>query len=194
MAGSKLDEAVARIRGVADVYCENQVYVFPDYDHENYDATKVCKRLGIPVSDELFLRYPAGRTFKPLLQKSIEAGERALKAKLPADYKELLRQFGEFHLPGEEVICFDGPEAAARATRGCWIFEGPLTALAISSYHKTADGDSIGFLRTGEMFGDDLFHFQHELRKDGSDPRQWSRKIASSLSEFIVGHLDSLGR
>jgi hypothetical protein len=193
MTNSMLDEAVARIRGVADVHCENQVYVFSDYDYENYDATAVCERLGIPYSDDLYLCYPVKSTFDPLSESDIDAAERDLGATLPTDYKELLLQFGQFHLPGKEVICVEGPRQAAATTRACWTYEGALTVLAISSYHKTADGDSIGFLRNGNSFGNELYHFNHDLRENGDDPKQWSEKVANSLAEFIVSHLASKG-
>ncbi len=47
---------------------ENQGHVFPDYDHMNCDATAVCERLGIPFTDDLYLEYPAERTFDPSMK------------------------------------------------------------------------------------------------------------------------------
>lgn len=186
---SEIETAIALISSIGDEYCENQAYIFPEYDPSECDATALCKRLGIPFTDDLMIRYPANRTFKPLTHKAIAQEERALGATLPSDYKTLLETFGEFHLPGDESLCFKVPAAAARSTQQNWTQQLPLSALAISSYHKTSDGNCIGFIRNGPNFGDELFEFDHELVYQGEDPKLWSRKLADSLSAFLVGYL-----
>ena len=68
-----IEDAIAKIRAVGPIVCENQGHVFPDYDHMNCDATAVCERLGIPFTDDLFLAYPAERTFDPIDDAEIDA-------------------------------------------------------------------------------------------------------------------------
>ena len=186
---SEIETAIDLIRSVGDKFCENQAYIFPEYDPSACDATALCKRLRIPFTDDLMIRYPASRTFNPLTRKAIAQEEKALGTTLPSDYKTLLETFGEFHLPGRESLCFEGPAAAAKLTQQYWAQEQPLNALAISSYHKTSDGNCIGFIRNGSKFGDELFEFDHELVYQGEDPRLWTKKLADSLSTFLAKYL-----
>jgi hypothetical protein len=189
---SSLEDAIAKIRSVGQHLCENQGHVFPDYDHMNGDATAVCERLGIPFTDDLFIEYPTERTFCPIDEADIAQEEQELGVRLPSDYKTLLNVFGEFHLPGNAVICIESPLHAAHTSQGAWQIDENLTALAISSYNVHSDGNSIGFLRQGDRFGDELFEFNHELRYHGDDPTLWTKRLASSLSEFIVSYIDQI--
>ncbi len=184
-----IDDAIAKIRSVGHLICENQGHVFPDYDHINCDATAVCERLGIPFTDDLFLAYPAERTFVPIGDAEIFAEEGELGVQLPDDYKGLMMLFGEFHLPGTAAICFERPLRAAYTSRGAWQVDENLSVSAISSYNVDSDGNSIGFVRRGDRFGDEVFEFKHELRYHGSDPALWTSKLAGSLAEFIVNYL-----
>ena len=190
---NSVDIAISRIRSIGDEYCENQVYVFPDYDPVECDRTALCQRLGIPFTDDLMIRYPANRTFQPLSTTLIDDAERSLGVAIPDDYKVLLATFGEFHLPGNASICIDAPTAALATTRGAWCYEGtPLSALAISTFNETSDGNSIGYLRDGDRFLPVLFEFKHELRYEGDDPKLWTEKIADSLSDFLIAYLDRI--
>jgi len=187
-----IDDAIAKIRAVGHVVCENQGQVFPDYDHMNCDATAVCERLGIPSTDDLFLQYPAERTFDSIDEAEIDAEEEELGIKLPSDYKRLLTEFGEFHLPGTAAICFERPVRAVYTTQGALQIDENLSALAISSYNVDADGNSIGFIRHNDRFGDAVFEFNHELRYHSDDPTMWTKKLAGSLAEFIVNYLNKI--
>jgi len=190
-----IDIAIAKIKGIGDRLCENQVYCFDDYDPETEDPTELCRRLGIPVTDDIVIEYPAAKTFSPISESSIAELSRELGAALPEDYTRLLAEFGAFHLPGQCAICFHSPDSALSCTCGQWDFDDPSTApvLAISDYHKECDGDSIGFLRAGESFAPAVYVFKHELRFEGDDPKLWTEKLAESLAEFIVSYIDSLG-
>lgn len=126
-----LDMAIERIRSVGDRLCENQVYYFDDYDFDPEtgvgDATALCNRLGIPVTDDIVIEYPAKRTFGPLPELDISAFEQSLEATLPTDYKRLLATFGAFHLPGNADICISSPSSAISSTCGAWWFDDPST-------------------------------------------------------------------
>ena len=185
---SSVEDAIAKIRSVGHIMCENQGHVFPDYDHMNGDATAVCERLGIPFTDDLFIEYPTERTFFPIDETEIAQEERELGVRLPTDYKRLLNVFGEFHLPGNAVICIEAPLRAAYTSRGAWQIDESLNALAVSSYNVNSDGNSIGFLRQGERFGDEIFEFNNELRYHGDDPKLWTTRLAGYLAEFIVSY------
>ena len=189
---TNIDDGIAKIRSVGHVICENQGHVFPDYDHMNCDATTVCERLGIPFTDDLFLAYPAERTFHPISESEVVEEEDELGVQLPDDYKKLLMVFGEFHLPGKAAICFERPLRAAYTTQGAWQVDENFSALAISSYNVDSDGNSIGFIRRNDRFGDEVFEFKHELRYHGNDPALWTNKLAGSLAEFIVNYLSQI--
>lgn len=190
-----IDIAIAKIKRIGDRLCENQVYYFDDYDPETGDATALCRRLGIPVTDDIVIEYPAAKTFSPIPESSIVELSVQLAAKLPDDYTRLLAEFGAFHLPGQCAICFHSPDSAALGTCDHWWFDDPSTmpVLAISDYHRNCDGDSIGFVRIGESFAPAVYVFKHDLRSRGDDPKIWTEKLAESLSEFIVSYIDSLG-
>ena len=184
-----IEDAIAKIRSVGHVICENQGHVFDDYDHMNSDATAVCERLGIPFTDDIILAYPAERTFAPISEAEIAEEEEEIGVRLPEDYKQLLIAFGEFHLPGDAEICFQSPLNAAYNSQGQWQVDENLSVLAITSYNVDTDGNSIGFIRREDRYGDELFEFDHERRYHGDDPALWSKKLAGSLSEFIVQYL-----
>lgn len=187
-----LDDAIAKIRSIGHLICENQGHVFPDYDHMNCDATAVCERLGIPFTDDLFLAYPADRTFAPISEAEITQEEAELGVQLPDGYKRLLIAFGEFHLPGNAAICIERPLRAAYTSQGAWQVDENLNALAISSYNVNSDGNGIGFIRRNDRFGEEVFEFNHELRYHGDDPTLWTKKLAGSLAEFVVSYVDQI--
>ena len=191
---STIEIAIAKIKGVGDRLCENQVYYFDDYDPETGDATALCRRLDIPLTDEIVIEYPVAKTFCPIPASTIAKLESQLGSKLPNDYTRLLTEFGAFHLPGRCAICFHSPDSVLSGTCGHWWFDDPSTmpVLAISDYHHTCDGDSIGFIRKGEAFAPAVYVFKHDLRSEGADPKIWTEKLAESLSEFIVSYIDSL--
>lgn len=187
---SNIEIAIETIRSVGDEYCENQAYIFPDYDPMECDATALCDRLGIPYTDDIIIRYPASRTFAPIEADIIAQQEAEIGITLPQDYKTLLETLGEVHLPGHANVCIDSPANAVRTTRGYWIAEpAPLTMLAISTCNDTSDGDAIGFLLDGTRFGDAIFKFDHELIYGDDGPEKCSTQIASSLGEFIAQYL-----
>ena len=192
---STLETAIAKINSVGDRLCENQVYYFDDYEHELADPAPLCTRLGIPVTDEIVIEYPANRTFSPLTESDISALEKTFGASLPEDYRRLLATFGTFHLPGNAALCMHSPSSVISASCGGWLFDDPVTipVIAISPYHQYSDGNSIGFIRKGAEFGAELFVFDHELRYKGDDPTLWSERIADSFAAFIISYIDSLG-
>jgi hypothetical protein len=192
---SNIETAIAKIESAGDRLCENQVYYFDDYDPETGDATALCKRLGIPFTDDIVIEYPAKRTFAPISSSKLAKLSKRLGAALPDDYARLLVEFGPCHLPGDSVICFHSPESVISATCDGWGFDDPSTmpVLAISPYHRDCDGDSIGFLRAGRSFAPELYVFRHELRYLGDDDAtKWTERMADSLSEFIISYIDSL--
>jgi len=195
---STLETAIDKIRSVGERICENQVYCFDDYEFDPEtrmgDATILCTRLGIPVTDDVVIEYAANRTFSPLPEPDIDAYEDALGASLPDDYKQLLATFGAFHLPGSAAICLASPTSAISSTCDGWWFDDPLTmtVLAISSYHQHSDGDSIGFVRDRDRFNPALFVFKHELRSGGDDPSLWTEHIADSFAAFVIAYIDGL--
>ncbi len=84
---TSLATAIAKVRSIGDRICSNQVYCFEQYDAENFDATELCEYLGIPYTDDLFVEYPAHRTFHPVAAERIAALARELGvAALPDDY------------------------------------------------------------------------------------------------------------
>lgn len=193
---TSLATAIAKVRSIGDRICSNQVYCFEQYDAENFDATELCEYLGIPYTDDLFVEYPAHRTFCPVSAERIAALARELKVTaLPDDYVGLLREIGDFHLPGEAQIQLCSPESASSLTFGVWWFPGPATTpvLAISQYSHACDGDSIGFRRVGDRFAPEVYLFEHERRHSGDEnPDAWTRLLAGSLSEFVCDYIDSL--
>jgi len=193
---ASLEKAIARVRGIGNRICTNQVYSFEQYNAENHDATELCEYLGIPYTDDLFVEYPAHRTFNPVSDDRIArlSGELGVNA-LPNDYVALLREIGDFHLPGNGRITLCSPESASALTRGVWWFPGLATTpvLAISEYKHTCDGDSIGFLRVGDHFAPEVYLLEIGRRHMGDEsPEAWTRQLAGNLSEFICRYLDSL--
>jgi len=194
---NQLEMAIEKIRSVGDRLCENQVYYFDDYEFDPEtgigDATALCDRLGIPFTDDIVIEYPASATFSPLPDSEIATLEESLSATLPEDYKQLLLTFGAFHLPGNADICLSTPSSAISSTCGVWQFEDPATlpVLAISSYHQNGDGDSIGFIRNGELFDPAIFVFKHELRYEGDDPALWTERVADSFAAFVIAYVDA---
>jgi hypothetical protein len=131
------------------------------------------------------------QTFHPIPNRQIEATETRLGASVPSDYKRLLQLFGEFHLPGAARICIDSPARALEATRAVWCYEPkPLRVLAISPYHQTSDGNSIGFLRGRDSFQTAIYEFDHELLDQGDDPSLWTRKLGDCLADFLLEYLE----
>jgi hypothetical protein len=195
---STVETAIAMIRSVGDELCENQVYYFDDYDFDPEtglgDATALCTRLGIPVTGDILIEYPASRTYLPLTESQIASFEKSLCASLPDDYKPLLATFGAFHLPGNADIFLSSPSAAISTTGGSWWFDDPTTmpVLAIAPYRLCCDGDSIGFIRKNDEFGPALFVLKHELRHEGDDPALWTERIAESVSAFAIKYLEKL--
>jgi hypothetical protein len=169
-----VEDAIAKVKAVGDKLCLTQVYSFDDYDPASGDATSLCKRLGIPVTDDIIIEFPINRTFQPLSPSKIAKLSKQLGASLPVDYNRLLTELGAFHLPGNADIGLFPPGSAFARTRQAWWFKDPLTTpvLAISSYDRYCDGDSLGFLRAGKAFAPELYVFKHELRSQGEDPQK----------------------
>lgn len=186
-----LDSLIARIRSIGDEYCENQMSVWPGFNPTDCDPEEFFRERGIEFDGLLFIRYPVKTTFNPIPIARIEDEERSLGVTLPSDYKVLLQQFGEFHLPGNASIRIESPLEALRTTRWAWCYgDRPLSALAISSYDATSDGNSIGFVRNGDSFQREIYEFNHELVYQGDSPSLWTKKISNCLAEFLFDYLD----
>ncbi len=110
----------------------------------------------------------------------------------PLTTNGFLLNLASFHLPGTAAICFERPVAQCTRHKEPWQIEENLSALAISSYNVDSDGNSIGFIRHNDRFGDEVFEFNHELRYHGDDPTMWTKKLAGSLAEFIVNYLNKI--
>jgi hypothetical protein len=185
-----LNALVSKIRSLSEEFCENQMYVWPGFDVNDPNPRKFFKKYGIEFDGELFIRYPVKRTFNPIPAKQLERQEKAMGAILPGDYKTLLLEFGTFHLPGNAGIMMKSPRDALKTTQSAWCFgEMPLSALAISPYSQSSDGNSIGFLSKGAAFQRGLYEFQHDLRFQGDDPSLWTRKVSNSLADFLLQYL-----
>jgi len=185
------DSLAEKIRSIGEEYCENQIYVWPGFDREDPNPKKYFKKLGIKFDGDLFIRYPVKKTFSPVSAEQLDQQEHALGVTLPNDYKQLLQHFGPVHIPGNAYIVIEPLQKAIQKSRG-WCREGtPLSVLAISSYYQTCDGNSIGFIRSGEVFGPEIFEFGHELVHEGDDPRLWTRKLGDSLAEFLLEYLNA---
>ena len=188
---NSLELAIAKIRSIGDAHCQNQMYVWPGFNPMDPDPEAFFKKQGIDFDGLLFIRYPVKRTFRPLPAALISDEERSLEVKLPGDYKTLLEMFGEFHLPGKASVCIRAPARALALTRGAWCYEGkPLSALAISNFNNTSDGNSIGYIREGNCFRPELFEFDHELLYEGDNPALWTRKVGDCLADFLLEYLD----
>src|SRR5262245_9075220 len=96
---SALENAIARVRSAGDRTCETQVYYFDDYDPTTGDATALCKRLGIPFTDEIVIEFSIKRTFNPLPVSRIKSLSNQLEASLPKDYSSLLSICQEVQTP-----------------------------------------------------------------------------------------------
>jgi hypothetical protein len=186
-----LDSLIAKIHSLSEKRCKNQMYVWPGFDPMDPDPGKFFKRLGIKFDGSLFISYPVKMTFAPLSKEELIQQERSLGVQLPDDYKELLQQFGPVHLPGSADVILQSPQEALASTRAAWCYQGkPLSVLSISSYNRTSDGNSIGFIRKGNLFGPEIYEFDHELLYHGDDPNLWTRKAGDSLAEFLLEYLN----
>lgn len=184
------DSLAAMIRSMSDEYCENQMYLWDGFDPMDPNPKAFFRKCKIEFDGELFIRYPVKRTFDPIPQTELAHQENFLGIELPTDYKQLLLEFGQVHLPGKAKIIIESPEQALKTTRRGWCGEGqPLSALAISRYNMWSDGNSIGFLRYGDKFQSAVYEFDHELRYKGDDPSLWSKQVGESLAEFLLGYL-----
>ncbi|QDU30171.1 hypothetical protein ETAA8_52900 [Anatilimnocola aggregata] len=166
------------------------MYVWPGFDPANPKPAKFFKNLGIKFDGVLFISYPVKMTFLPLAKDELIQQERLLGAELPADYKDLLQQFGPVHLPGVANIIIESPQDALQTTHSKWCYDGTPLVLAISAYNLTSDGNSIGYLRNGESFGPEIYEFDHERFYNGGDPSAWTRKIGDSLADFLLEYLE----
>jgi hypothetical protein len=185
-----LEAAIARIHAVGNEFCESQMYDWPGFTPRDPDPARFFKQEGIEFDGVLFIRYPVKKTFKPVPRNQIEEEERSVGATLPSDYKRLIENFGAFHLPGKANVAFESPAEALKTTRARWCYAGkPLSVLAISKYHATSDGNSLGFIREGDSFGMSLYEFDHERVHVGDDPSLWTRKIGDSLADFVLEYL-----
>jgi hypothetical protein len=185
------DSLAAKISSLSEARCENQMYVWPGFDPMNPNPGKFFKKLGIKFDGDLFISYPVKITFAPLSKEELVHQERLLGIELPLDYKLLLQRFGPVHLPGGANIIIESPQEALKTTRAAWCYEGkPLSVLAISSYNRTSDGNSIGFIRNGNSFGPEIYEFDHELVHNEDDPKAWTKKAGDSLAEFLLEYLD----
>lgn len=185
------DSLVAKIRSLSEARCENQMYVWPGFDPMDPSPGKFFKKLGISFDDGLFISYPVKMTFAPLSKEELARQEHVLGAELPDDYRHLLQEFGPVHLPGAANVIMKSPLEALQSTRDVWCYEGkPLSVLAISSYNRTSDGNSIGFIRKGNSFGPEIYEFNHDLVYSGDDPTLWTRKAGDSLAGFLLEYLN----
>jgi len=189
---NSLEIAIEKIRSIGDLYCENQMYIWPGFHHDDPDPEAFFRQEGIEFDGELFIRYPVKRTFNPIPMDQIEDEERELSVSLPIDYEVLLHHFGEFHLPGSANITLVSPAEALKTTYfAFWCNAGgPLSALAISPYNATSDGNCIGFLRDGDSFQPAIYEFDHELVDTGKNPSLWTKRIGDSLADFLLEYLD----
>lgn len=191
---NKIDLLADKIRSIADDYCESQMYCWPGFDPMDPDPGAFFHKLRIEFDGDLFIRYPVKNTFCPMTHEAILEEESKVGVLLPTDYKLLLAEFGSLHLPGAANIAIKRPIEALRSTRSMWCSEGtPLNALAISSYNHEADGNSIGFIRDGSKFSSIIFQFDHELAYKEEESSLWSKPQAESLSEFLLGYLETIG-
>ena len=189
---SKFDSLAEKIRSIGEVECENQMYVWPGFDPEDPNPKRFFKKLEIKFDGDLFIRYPVKKTFSPIPAEQLNRQERALGVTLPDDYRQLLQQFGPVHLPGNANIVIDSLEDAIKTSRARWCHKGKaLSALAISSYNLTSDGNSIGFIRSVDVFQSEVYEFDHELVHQGNDPRLWTKKVGKSLADFLLEYLKS---
>jgi hypothetical protein len=90
---TSFDSLIAKIRSIADAYCENQMYVWPDFDPTDPNPRAFFRKRGIKFDGDLFIRYPVKKTFSPLSGGELDHEERSLGVALPADYKQLLQQY-----------------------------------------------------------------------------------------------------
>ena len=187
----KFDSLAEKIRSIGEVYCENQMYVWPGFDPEDPNPRKFFKKLGIKFDGDLYIRYPVKKTFSPIAGDQLDQQERSSGLAIPDDYRQLLEQFGPVHLPGNANIVINSLQEAIETTRACWCYKcDSLSALAISSYNQTSDGNSIGFIRIGDSFQSEIYEFDHELVYQGKDPRLWTRKVGDSLADFLLKYLN----
>ncbi len=184
------DILAAKIRSIGDVHVQNQMYVWPDFDPMDRRPKAFFKKRGIEFDGVLYIRYPVNKTIDPLSQAQLDQQERSLGLHLPVDYKQLLLSFGPIHLPGNANVIITSPADALQLTRDSWCYgDKPLTVLAISSYNCTCDGNSIGFIRSGDLFQPEVYEFNHELLYKADDPRLWTRKVGNSLTGFLLEYL-----
>ncbi|MFN9642164.1 MAG: SMI1/KNR4 family protein [Pirellula sp.] len=189
---TKIGLLFEKIRSIANEHCESQMYYWPGFNHLDPNPKKFFRKLGIEFDGNLFIRYQVKKTFCPMTVDKIMEEESKIGVLLPTEYKALLAEFGGVHLPGNANIAIDTPKVALSATRDVWCYEGkPLSALAISPFHRNADGNSIGFIRAGSEFSPIVHEFDHELVYKGDDPSLWSRPLANTLSDFLLDYLDT---
>jgi hypothetical protein len=192
---NKINLLADKIRSIANDYCESQMYCWPGFDPMDPDPGAFFHKLGIEFDGDLFIRYPVKNTFSPMTHEAILEEEDKVGLLLPMDYKLLLAEFGSVQLPGAANIAIMSPIEAMKSTRSMFCSDGkPLIALAISSYNQEADGKSIGFIRDGSEFSSIIYQFDHELAYKGDEPSLWSKPLAESLSEFLLGYLETIGR
>jgi hypothetical protein len=188
---SKLQSLLDKIRSIADEHCESQMYCWPGFDPMDPNPKKFFKKLGIEFDGDLFIRYPVKKTFSPMSAQKIAEEEREIGVNLPLEYKTILSEFGGVHLPGNANVAIETPLEALRTTRGAWCYEGKrLSVLAVSSYNRASDGNSVGFIRLDSEFSPVVYEFDHELLYHGDDPSLWTRRVADSLADFLLDYLN----
>jgi hypothetical protein len=185
-----LKPLIEKIRSIAHVFCESQMYCWPGFNPAEDDPEEFFSQQGIEFDGILMVRYPVKRTFQPMSVKQIEKEERLVGVALPDDYKALLHEFGPVHLPGPAEIIIETPSNARELTRNYWCRNSkPLSVLAISAYHAHSDGNSIGFVREGNAFLPFVYEFDHELVRKDNDPSEWTKRIGDSLATFLLDYL-----
>jgi len=179
-------KALAALRLLGEHVLTNQIYCFDGID-EPRQARALCRRLGIPESDDEYVTYPAKATFTPVPRSHLRSLEVALSAALPADYKLLLEKLGAFHLPGEPRCSLLGPASICAYGASIFNFQEnpPWTWPAIPIGSLGTHGDNIGFLRTAQGFSPNVHLLDHE-HLWLADRVEWHQELSPSLSQFVL--------
>lgn len=186
-----LQDAVARIRAVGEVICEEQMYCFPGFDSIEDDPDDFFSERGVEFDGVLFVRFPARLLYKPIPMEEIEEEEQLLGVELPTDYKSLLATFGEFYVPGDHIGSVLYRPIDAHEDSGNYGYpDSAVTALTIARYNDVSDGNAIGYICQDGRVLPQLFRFEHELQYDSANPMRNVQKVGESLSQFLIEYLD----
>ena len=142
--------------------------------------------MSVAISRAIEALRAGGADFRPVPPAHLRSLEVAIDASLPRDYLVIVEKVGSIAIPGAAGYALLDPAGICAYVDSIWNMEGQAPALwSALPIIVTADGDDIGFLRTGAQFGPELVKLNHETPWP-THGVLWYKPLAASLAAFLA--------